>query len=112
MELSVETVGDLVVVALRGEHLDASNAEEFKRDVALLLAGQTRVIFDMSELQFMDSAGLGAILGCLRRLSAAGGDLKLFGLSRPVRAVFDIARMHRVFEICATKEEAIQAFGG
>jgi anti-sigma B factor antagonist len=65
----------------------------------------------MSALQFVDSAGLGAILSCLRKLTAAEGDLKLCGLTGPVRAIFEISRMHRIFDIYATRAEAIAAFG-
>ena len=110
MEITTEKVQDITVVHLEGEHLDASNAEEFKRDIAPTLAGSAKVLFDMGGLQFVDSAGLGAILSCLRKLSAAGGDLKLYGMTKAVRAVFDIARMHRIFDIFGTREEALQAF--
>ena len=110
MEIGVEKTGDVAVVALRGEHLDASIAEEFKRDIAPILEANSKVVFDMGQLDFVDSAGLGAILSCLRRLSAAGGDLKLSEMTRPVRAVFEIARMHRIFDIFPTKEEAVRAF--
>ena len=110
MEIGVEKVGEVAVVTLQAEHLDASVAEEFKRDVAGILSENTNIVFDMSHLQFVDSAGLGAILSCLRRLSAAGGDLKLCDLSRSVRSVFEIARMHRIFDIFPSRDEAIQAF--
>lgn len=111
MELTVEKAGDLAVVALPGEHLDASVVEEFKRDMAPLLDTQSKVLLDLSGLRFVDSAGVGALLSCLRRANAAGGDLKLFGMTPPVRAVFDIARMHRIFDIFETREEAAAAFG-
>lgn len=110
METYTEKVGDVTVVTIDAEHLDASNAEELKREVAPLLEENPRQVFDMSRLQFVDSAGLGALLSCLRRASSAGGDLKLFGMSRAVRAVFEIARMHRIFEIYDTREEAVNAF--
>lgn len=110
MEITIEKIGDVAVVEVRGEHLDASVAEEFKRDMAPVLEASPRMVLDMCRLQFVDSAGLGAILSCLRRVSAADGDLKLCGLTKPVRASFEIARMHRIFDIFATKEEAVKAF--
>jgi anti-sigma B factor antagonist len=110
MEVTVEKTGDVAVVQVRGEHLDASIAEEFKREMTPLLEDNPRMVLDMSLLQFVDSAGLGAVLSCLRRLSAENGDLKLCGLTKPVRAVFEIARMHRIFDIFGTQEEAVQAF--
>ena len=110
MEMTKEQQGDILIVTPQGEFLDASNAEQFKRDSATLLEVSTRVVFDMSRLQFVDSAGLGALLSCMRKLSGAGGDLKLIGLTKPVRATFEVSRMHRIFDIYTTKEEAVKAF--
>ena len=110
MDMSIEKMGDVTVVILPGERLDASDAKEFKRDIAPVLEAHSKVVFDMSQLRFVDSSGLGAILSCLRQLNAAGGDLKLCGLSKPVRALFELVRMHRVFNIFNTKEEAVSAF--
>ncbi|HJY82285.1 MAG TPA: STAS domain-containing protein [Candidatus Binatia bacterium] len=110
MEMITEKMGDVTVVVLPGEQLDASNAKEFKRDIAPVLEANAKAVFDMSQLRFVDSSGLGAILSCLRQLNAAGGDLKLCGLSKPVRALFELVRMHRIFDIYSTKDEAIRAF--
>jgi anti-sigma B factor antagonist len=110
MELTVEKIGDVAVVQVHGEHLDASVADEFRRDMTPLIEADPRMVLDMSRMQFLDSAGLGALLSCLRRLSAEEGDLKLCGLTRPVRSVFEISRMHRIFDIYDTRDEALRAF--
>ncbi len=110
MDLITEKLGEVAVVTVNGEHLDASDADEFRRVMAPVLTANSKVALDMSRLQFVDSAGLGALLSCLRKLISAGGDLKLYGLSKAVRTAFEITRMHRIFDIYATKEEAIQAF--
>ena len=68
------------------------------------------MIFDLAELRFVDSSGLGAILSSLRQLNANGGDLKLCGMSKPVRALFELVRMHKIFEIHETRDDAIRAF--
>ncbi len=110
MQLTVENIGDVALVSVGGDHLDASVTDEFKRDMTPLLDGHAKVVLDMSELRFVDSAGIGAILSCLRRLSAKDGDLKLCGVTKPVRASFEIARMHRIIDILDTREEALAAF--
>lgn len=110
MEMPVEKIGDVAVVTLHGEYLDASIADEFKRDMQPTLDENTKVVFDMTQLRFVDSAGIGAILSCLRRLNAKDGDLKLCGLSKSLRASFEIARMHRIIDILETKNEAVAAF--
>jgi anti-sigma B factor antagonist len=110
MEMTTEKMGDVTVVVLLGEQLDASNAKEFKRDITPVLEANAKMVFDVSQLRFVDSSGLGAILSCLRQLNAAGGDLKLCGMSKPVRALFELVRMHRIFDIYGTRDEAVRAF--
>lgn len=110
MEMMIEELGDVGVVVVPLEELDAGNTAAWKRDMAPLLEAHTKLALDLAKLRFVDSSGLGAFLSCLRKLKAKGGDLKLFGMSKAVRAVFELVRMHRVFDICATKADAIQAF--
>ena len=109
MEMTIQKVGEVAVVELRGEQLDASNVMDFKRDIAPVLEANSRVVFDLSKLRFIDSSGLGAILSCLRRLNGAGGELKLCGLSKPVRALFELVRMHKIFDIYTTRDEAVRS---
>jgi anti-sigma B factor antagonist len=110
MNTPIERVKDVTVATVPGEEIDGSNAGDFKREVGPLLEAGTKVVFDLSRLRFVDSSGLGAFISCLRRLNAKGGDLKLSGMSTQVRAVFELVRLHRVFEIYGTKDEAVWAF--
>ena len=112
MELATEKIGDVTVVVLPGDQLDAGNAKEFKRDIAPVLEPCSKVVFDLHELRFVDSSGLGAILSCLRQLNGKGGDLKLCEMTRPVRALFELVRMHKIFDIYGTKSDAVQALRG
>lgn len=110
MEATLEKIDNVIVVTILGDSLDANNAKEFKRNMSFSLAERSKVVFDLSRLQFVDSSGLGAILSCLRQLNASGGDLKLCGMTKPVRVLFELVRMHRVFDIYNSKEEAVHAF--
>ena len=56
-----------------GKYLDASNAKEFKHNMTPILKTSAKVVCDLSQLEFVDSSGLGAIVSCLRQLKAAGG---------------------------------------
>jgi anti-sigma B factor antagonist len=112
MQIAVEKVGDVAVAGVPVEELDASNAAEFKRDIATVLDANAKLVLDLSRLRFVDSSGLGAFISCLRKLNAKGGDLKLCGMSKQVRAVFELVRMHRVFDILGAREDAVRAFDG
>lgn len=112
MKPVLEKMGEVMVAVLPGEYLDARNAKEFKREIEPVLEANTKVVFDLSQLRFVDSSGLGAILSCLRQLNNSGGDLKLCGMSKSVRTLFELVRMHRIFEIFNSREEAVRAFEG
>jgi anti-sigma B factor antagonist len=110
MQLALEKVGDVAVAVVPVERLDASNVEEFKHEIAPLVDANAKLALDLGRLRFVDSSGLGVFISSLRKLNAKGGDLKLYGMSTHVRAVFELMRMHRIFDILGTKEEAVRAF--
>ncbi|MBC8393082.1 MAG: STAS domain-containing protein [Deltaproteobacteria bacterium] len=110
MEFNTEIIDDVTVVELKTDVLDANNAREFKESISPVLENNQKVVFDMSQVGFLDSSGCGTILSCLRQLNSAGGDLKMYGLQKPVRTLFELIRMHRIIEIFNTKEEAVKSF--
>ena len=110
MQLTVETLDKVAVVKIHAEQLDASNSDDFKREIAPTLSANSRMVLDLSQLQFVDSSGCGAILSCLKALTSSGGDLKLSGVTRPVRNVFELIRLHRICELFDTREAAVKAF--
>lgn len=110
MDMTIERIDDVTVVLLPGKALDACNTKEFKSDIAPVLKAHTKMVFDMSQLRFIDSSGLGAFLSCLRQLNTKGGELKLCGMSKSVYQTFELVRMHRIFDIYSSKDEAVQAF--
>ena len=110
MELVLQQIDGVAVATVPVADLDASNAAEFKRDMTPVIDSHSKLVLDLSRLRFVDSSGLGAFISCLRKLNAKGGDLKLCGMSKQVRGVFELVRMHRIFDICATSEDAVRAF--
>lgn len=110
MRIIIERSGNVAIAVLDADHLDASNAKDFKQEVVSVLQQDRKIVLDIGKLNFVDSSGLGALLSCLRQTNAAGGDLKLCQMTRPVRALFELVRMHRVFEIFNTRGEAVNSF--
>jgi len=73
MNLTIEQREPLAVVALHSESLEARNTKEFRRQMEPILEEFDVILLDMGELTFVDSAGLGALLACLRRLKKLDG---------------------------------------
>ncbi|MDB0542238.1 STAS domain-containing protein [Ralstonia solanacearum] len=111
MELTIiREASGVLLIRVDEAHLDAGNVKAFKEAISPLLEDCQRVVFDMSALRFVDSSGLGALIACLRRTNKSQGDFKLCGMLRPVQALFELMRMHRVFSIHDTAEDAVRAF--
>jgi anti-sigma B factor antagonist len=110
VQISIEKVQGVTFVILDMESLDASNTADFKKGFAPAAEPNAKVVLDLERVQFIDSSGCGAILACLRQISQAGGDLKLCSVSRPVKSLFELVRMHKILEICDNRESAIRSF--
>jgi anti-sigma B factor antagonist len=110
MLATVEKVGDVTVVVVNVAELDANIADDFRRELAPVLKDCRKLVLDLQRVQFVDSRGCGAIISCLKQLSAVDGDLKLCQVSQPVRMVFELIRMNRICEILDIRQDALRAF--
>ena len=99
MELVAEQCGEIIVVQAMGDRIDAAGAIQFKdRMRELTQTPSLRVILDMSQVAFLDSSGLGAVVAVMKSL---GPDrrLELSGLTTTVQKVFRLTRMDSIFTI-------------
>ncbi|HOO37142.1 MAG TPA: STAS domain-containing protein [Deltaproteobacteria bacterium] len=110
MKLALEETSKIAVITALPNVLDAENAAEFKDEVTRILQGKTQVIFDMSTVHFMDSAGCGALITALRHVKDDGGVLKLYGVTSQVRRVIELVRMYKIIDIFETKKQAMRSF--
>lgn len=98
-----------LLVSIDSENLDAGNSKDFKEMIQPSLSNHGLVVLDLGALKFVDSSGLGALFSCLCTMNNKDSQLKLIGLSKPVRALFELVRMHRIFSIYNTLDEALAA---
>ena len=83
-----------------GGDLDVVGAPDLRQAVVKEVAGGCRgLIIDLSELDFVDSFGLGAVVGALKRLRQRGGELALVCPSRRIRRVFEICDLDRIIAV-------------
>jgi anti-sigma B factor antagonist len=107
LEIHVERSDDFTVCRPSGE-LDAYTVGQFRESLAEL-AGAPRLLIDLSEVPFMDSAGLGALIGGIRRAREAGGDVAV-ACSRPtLTRLLHTTGFDRSVPVTETVEEAASA---
>ncbi|HSJ58283.1 MAG TPA: STAS domain-containing protein [Anaerolineae bacterium] len=94
-----EAAGTGRVVAVTGQ-LDAVTAPELKARLKNAVAGgHRRIIVDLSQVSFIDSSGLAALVSGLKTAREAGGSLSLVGVNERTRMAFRLSMLDRVFEI-------------
>ena len=98
-----------VVLALYGD-ADMSGAGELEhRLTALIDEGPSVVLVDLSGVTLLDSTMLSVLLHGLRRSRAAGAQLRIIAAQKDIRRIFEITLLDRVFELDASREEALAA---
>ena len=107
MESTIEQKGDKAVVRVSYQALDAHTAKDFRTDLDAICEEHSQIVLDLEGVEFVDSAGLGAIVASLKQLRAGGGEIRICSVQKPVRALFELVRMHKLVEIYNTQEEAV-----
>lgn len=110
MTLQVEILNDTAVVSINIEHLDANTISSFAKQLKSISTEHSNFILDLRLLQFIDSSGIGALLGAARRASKAGGSIKLVELSDSVKSIFELVNMDRLIDIFPTVDAAAASF--
>jgi anti-sigma B factor antagonist len=113
MELALRQVGRTLVISFVGRvDLEGETSLAFKdRLKALIADGNVHVIVDLSNVGFLDSQGLGALISGLKVLRQVEGSFVLTNLSESVEAVLRITRLIRVLDIQPTVEDALRVLG-
>lgn len=97
----------IVILKMR---IDANNSSELQKAFAQWLQQTSNFIFDCSELDFIDSSGLGAIVSCLRKALEQKGDVKLASLGPKVAMVFELTKAKKLFSIFSESSKALESF--
>lgn len=109
MRVELKRLGDTLLVYLEGE-IDLHTAQPFREAVANAFATEGRLknlVLLMQGVTFIDSTGVGAILGRYREVQARGGRMAAVGLQLPVKRVFELAGMPKIIRVCNSEGEAL-----
>ncbi len=110
MEIMDQVIGNITVLKLSGR-LDSLSAVSLKDRVRdHIKDGSVRMVIDMEGVDFVDSSGLGSLVACLRSVKNLGGDIRIAALQERVRAVFELIRLHHIFDIFDGAQLAVDSF--
>lgn len=108
MELVTTTKQHMRIVSVVGTRIDAAVAIEFKDGMRVQTdGGPDLVVLDLTQVEFIDSSGLGAIVAAMKHMGKTR-KLALAGLTPTVERVFKLTRMDSVFSVYGTLDEALE----
>ena len=101
---------NIVVVTPKEKRLDAGVAADFKSKLTELVEqGHVNMIIDLTEVDLVDSSGLGVLVSSLKRIGKRG-EVKLCNLKEGVQSLFELTRLDKVFGLYHSEAEAIASF--
>jgi len=110
MKIETAVMSGINVMVLGGR-FDAGEVDSFRAYVSkFALAAPEFFVIDMSEVDYIDSGGLGCLVSFLRRVRRNEGDIKLAMVSDKVRNVFELTRLYRIFEIFDHTQVAVNSY--
>lgn len=111
MDVQVESRPDGIAIVRPAGRIDLLSASALRQQVAQTVAdGGRRVVVDLAQVTFMDSSGLGALVGGLKLARAAGGDLRIARAGQQVRVMLELTKLDQVVTPFATVEDALASF--
>lgn len=103
-----ESRRDGIVVITPGGRIDSTTASNFDKHVSAVIdRGDTSIVVDMSQLDYISSMGLSVFLSAAKKIKAADGRLALAGFNNRVRLVFEMTGFLQLFQVYPTLEAAL-----
>jgi anti-anti-sigma factor len=111
LEITQREVNGIYVLALEGRLVLGEESNGLRTTVENLLSvGATKIVVNLEHVNYVDSAGLGALIEMHRKTAAKGGRLVLSNLGPNLKRALEIARLLPIFETCPTEAAAVAVF--
>ena len=111
MNVEAKEYGDVTVLVVKGNLMGGPETSAIHDKVKELVQDDVKkVVIDLAKVKWMNSSGLGTMMGCLTSLKNADGDLKLCGVAEKVKSLFMITKLITLFSTFDTVEDAVADF--
>jgi anti-sigma B factor antagonist len=111
MQISERAIGDVIVVDLKGKITLGEGDEMLKDKVnSLINQGYRKIVLNLAEVPYLDSAGLGEVVRAYTTVSRQSGSLKLLSLTKRITDLLSITKLLTVFETFDSEDEAVRSF--
>jgi anti-sigma B factor antagonist len=111
MKLKTKEINDVTVIELDGNMIggpDASALNDYLHE--LITKDKKNVVIDLKSVSFINSSGLGMLIGGMTTMRNSGGELKLANASKKIENLLEMTKLHKVFDIHKNINEAVASF--
>lgn len=112
MNFHKENIGDVTIVRVQESRLDSNVSSDIKTELLRLIEreGAKKILIDLSQVDYVDSSGLGALLFGHRQAKLNSGKLKLVNLNAKILTLMKIAKLENILEGYQNEKEALKSF--
>jgi len=111
MKIQERSVKDVTILDMEGKLLIGEGDELLREKVnGLVEGGKIKILLNLGEVPYMDSAGLGEVVRCYTTVSRKNGKLKLLNLTKRLEDLLSITKLLTVFETYDSEDEAVKSF--
>jgi len=111
LKIDSREVARITILDVRGR-IVLGDEIHFLRDAvrALVADGKKKIILNLADVDYIDSSGVGELVGCFTTVRNAGGELKLLNLSQKVQDVLHVTKLYTVFDVRDDEFQAVKSF--
>ena len=111
MQIDERTTGDITILDLKGK-ITLNEGDEVLKDKinSLIMQGKKKILLNLADVPYIDSAGLGEIVRTYTTVSRQGGQLKLVNLTKRITDLLMITKLLTVFETFEVEQDAIKSY--
>jgi len=107
---STRSLGDVVIIDCYGRIVMGEETASLRNQVKDLLSESRQIVLNLADVSYIDSSGLGTLVGLYTSARSVGGEIKLASLTSRVKDVLQITKLGSLFEFYDTAEEAASTF--
>ena len=110
--INVRETGNVVILDLNGRITIGEACALLRDEIREMLdGGHKNILLNMAEVGYIDSSGLGQLVGSFATVAHRGGHLKLLNLGKKVHELMQVTKLHTVFEAHTSEAAALKSFG-
>lgn len=111
MTVDIKRIDNILIAKIIGE-LDHHTAEEIRRciDAEIIMPGTQKLIFDLSEMAFMDTSGIGVIVGRYKNIARLGGTAAVAGMNKQTKKVLELTGFGKILPFFDDVTDALEKF--